>query len=240
MDKRRYFTVFSLIAFGSRETLDHSITPLMGTISDLNELKAKMIEKVKDTRAAAPEEVLKALDLETFEKVKLGFHSVGVSLIICCSEIIKKISDDRASTNHHFRLKSQKSFEFYKLGPKINDIPWAEGVVCASNYVRHDGEWQTLIKPTAKQEEDGVYFNISYENIDWAEQVKTFPEGAKRNVDIIRAVGVPYEVFLKHHSMAGFEIAKALHLFDRDKVLDLFDQWITTVIDDLQNHLGVK
>lgn len=229
MNKLRYFTVFSLIAFGSRDTLDHSITPLIGTISDLNELKTKMMEKVKDARAVTPEEILETLDLEAFEKVKLGFHSVGVSLIICCSELIKKISDDRASTNHHFKLEPQKAYEFYKLGPQINEVPWADAVVCASNYVRHDDEWQSLISPI-KKIEDGISSNISYCDIDWESQVSCFPSDPKRNVTTLKKVGIPYESFLKHQSIAGFEIAKTLGLFDKDRVLNLYDEWVTAVV----------
>ncbi|MBX2989135.1 MAG: hypothetical protein KF802_14690 [Bdellovibrionaceae bacterium] len=239
MDKQRYFTIFSMIAFGSRDTLEHSISPLIGTLGDLDSLKEKILSDLKEKPVEAPEEILKSLDFEAFEKARLGYHSVGVSLIICCSELIKKIAGDRASANKHFGMTSQKAFEFYRLGPRINCVPWAEGVVCASNYVRHDDEWQELVNPISKKE-DGVSFNISYKDLNWDEQVATFPEDAKRNVTTLKSAGIPYESFLKHSSMAGFEIAKVLSLSEKEKTLALFDEWVTAVVKDLQNNLGIK
>lgn len=239
MDKQRYFAVFSIIAFGSRDTLEHSMSPVIGTFGELDRLKEKILSDLKEKPVDASEEILKNLDFEAFEKARLGYHSVGVSLIICCSELIKKIAGDRASANGHFGMTLQKAFEFYKLGPAINGVPWAEGVVCASNYVRHDDEWQELVKPISKKE-DGVSFNISYKDLNWDEQVAAFPEDAKRNVTTLKATGIPYESFLKHNSMAGFEIARALFLSEKEKTLALFDEWVTAVVKDLQNNLGIK
>ena len=125
------------------------------------------------------------------------------------------------------------------MGPKIGDVFWADGVVCASNYVRHDEEWKRLINPKSKTD-SGVDFNLSYDGIDWPAEIAKFSGDAKRNATTIGGLGVSYETFLKHHSTAGFEIASALFLFNKEKGLAYFDEWVTEVVKNLQNVLDIK
>lgn len=239
MDKLRYFTVFNVIAFGSIQTLEHSISPLISATDGLESLKQQIFTKINEKPINASPDILRSLDFDAYEKARLGYHSVGVSLIICFSELIKKIADDRAATNNHFGLPVQKSYDFYKFGPKFGEIYWAEGVVCASNYVRHDDEWQRLVTPISKKE-DGINFNLSYEGIDWNSELTNFPADAKRNATTIASLGVPHEIFLKNHSKAGFEIAHALSLFNKTEALALFDEWVTEVVTDLQRALEIN
>lgn len=239
MDKIKYFTVFNIIAFGSVDTLRHSISPLVGTIGGLEDLRTKIFTNLKEQPVDATPEILANLDFEAFEKARVGFHSVGVSLIICFSELIKKLANDRAAATTLFGPNPLKSFEFYKIGPKIKDVHWAEAVVSASNYVRHDDEWQNLIKPTSYNE-GGISYNLSYNGVDWERAVESFPPEAKRNVKCIGQTGIKYESFLRYNSIAGFEIANALELFDKDRALGHFEGWVTEVTKNLQQSLKIK
>lgn len=239
MDKLKYFTVFNLVAFGSIDTLRHSISPLIGTIGGLEELRKKIFSDLKERPIDASPDILANLDFDAFEKARLGFHSVGVSLIICFSELIKRLADDRASATNFFGPKPLKSFEFYKIGPRVKDVSWAEAVVSASNYVRHDDEWQNLVKPASKNE-GGISYNLSYKDINWEKEVESFPPDAKRNVKCIGQAGVKYESFLKHNAIAGFEIAMALELFDEGKALKHFESWVTDLMRGLQESLGIS
>lgn len=236
MDKSRFFSAFSIIAFGSRETLRHLVAPLVGATVGLESLSAKPEQAPVD----ASSDIFEKLDFDVYENTRLGYHSLGVSLIICFSELIKHIANNRGSANGHFGLKKQNDFEFHRLGPKIGSVfYWAEGVVSAGNYVRHDDEWQKLINPITKKA-DGVDFNISYDGVNWIEEVAKFDDRTKKNVTIINGIGVKFETFLRHNSMAGHEIALALSLFEMDQALRFFDEWVTAVVRELEQALDIN
>lgn len=240
MNKMDYYTIFSIMTFGNIGTLEHATSPLLNAIPQLEELKEKIFESVKEKNIKISPEVLTELDFNSFEKARLGYHSIGVSLIICYSEMIKKIASDRKTGDHHFCKDHRQIGDFYKLGQRVGNAFWAEAVVAAGNYVRHDEEWQSFIKPTAAKSEGGISYGLSYDQVNWNDEVEKISDSrAKRNIKTLGDAGVGFDVFLKINKLAGFEIAATLHLFDEKVGHSLFESWVDAIMLDLRQDLNI-
>lgn len=94
--------------------------------------------------------------------------------------------------------------EITRLGPKANKTLWAAGLIAASNYIRHNHDWE-------EQANQRLIIILGGEP-DYEKAIKGLSKKAKRNVSVLKQLGFRSQQLLSHSGSLSYLMVKALQL----------------------------
>ncbi|MBX2996299.1 MAG: hypothetical protein KF681_15850 [Bdellovibrionaceae bacterium] len=135
----------------------------------------------------------------------------------------------RTLARHSRKQPHKWAEEFRKVGPQFNDLPWAESINIASNYVRHKEEWHfNTIEIDPVTRELRTRQNI----IDTLEG-----DLPKKNARYLLRLGVTEDVLFGSFRDAGAETLEIIESADAASLKKNCEEWLAALNDYAQTEL---
>ncbi len=162
-----------------------------------------------------------AAEHDDFKKMIRPFdiqcRGLSISLIMTISGEVKRVAD-LCSKIFKIYGKQWDMFKVYELSPNVRQTTWAEGVVAASNYVRHEDEWHLL--PVTRTE-DGKFRGL--DALRALEDNKNFR--AIKNLKTLKLLGIQPERIVFEQADVSTELVEILNLDSSSSVVQIIQEW---------------
>lgn len=146
---------------------------------------------------------------------------VAESILIALSRMIETRANALADILNRYTPSNFDKWSFFKHGPRVRNVYWAEGVIVGGNYVRHREEWK--VDPYDKVTlPDGSRGRVRRAG----NLVAMLPDKRSRsNAQVLVDLGFPAEDFLVNRQDHAFKLTKRLGLIHIDRLNSKFHSW---------------